>query len=609
MSAATNTPMSSRGSSRASSLAAVQRDLDLIQARNAQRLPDEAPFWKTSGFGGKVNGFLEQNVANIRGMLWLVQAGVAAALLIGCANVASLLLARAIARERELAIRAALGAGRARLMRLLLSESLLLFLGGGLLGLLVAEWGVSSFGALGLSTLPRAFGVQLDVSVFAFTLFCALLTGLGFGALPAWSVSRQDAASALKEAGARGSAGKRTTFLRAALVVGEIALAVMLLSTAGLLVRSFEKLQEQNPGFTPGGVITAQLALPAAKYDVPEKRVAFVDAALSRLRALPGVTAAGLTDVLPFGFGNNSSGSLYSSPDIIVPPGAPSPHVASSACSRPGLFLFKALGLDGSSAAGSSPTPTPPPPNACVSSTACSPTNTGPARTPLGKRINRGSTDKPDYEIIVGVVAPIKFQSLEEDVTKETIYHPFAQQAGNNLILVVKTDGDPTALTSAVREAVHAADPEQPVFDVKTMQQRMDTVAQSRKAPMLLLSLFSGVALLLAVLGVYGVLAFSVAQRTSEFGVRIALGATAGDIAGLVLRQGARLVLTGIVTGLAAYLALSQVVGKLLYGVAATDPATLAIAPVVLALAALAACLLPVRKAVRVNPLEALRAE
>ena len=231
-----------------------------------------------------------------------------------------------------------------------------------------------------------------------------------------------------------------------------------------------------------------------------------------------------------------------------------------------------------------------------------------PGQDPLGKRIDRGG-DAPNFRVVVGVVAPIKFQSLEENVQKETLYFPFAQQGGNNFILVVKTDGDPAALTATVREAVRSADPEQPVFDIKTMQQRMDEVAQSRRAPMILLSLFSGVALLLAVLGVYGVLAFSVAQRTSEFGVRMALGAGPGDIAALVLRQGARLVLIGIGTGLASYLALSQVVGKLLYGIAPTDPATLAIAPVVLALAALAACVLPVRKATRVNPLDALRAE
>jgi len=233
-----------------------------------------------------------------------------------------------------------------------------------------------------------------------------------------------------------------------------------------------------------------------------------------------------------------------------------------------------------------------------------------PGQAPRGKRITRGgSAQKPTIWTIVGVVAPIKFQSLEEDVKKETLYFPYAQSPRINLYLVVKTAGDPAALTAAVREAVRSADPEQPVFDVRTMQQRMDEIAQSRRAPMLLISLFSGVALLLAVLGVYGVLAFSVAQRTTEFGVRLALGATAGDIAALVLRQGSRLVLLGIGAGLAGYLALSSLVGRLLYGIAPTDPATLALAPVVLAAAALLACWLPARKATRVNPMEALRAE
>ena len=584
--------------------ASIQRDLDAIQARNAERLTDSREFYKTSGFGGKVQGFLEQNVANIRGMLWLVQAGVAAALLIGCANVASLLLARAVARERELAIRAALGAGRARLMRLLLIESLLLFLLGGAGGLLVAWWSLDALGSLGLSTLPRAFGVQLDLSVFAFTLGCALLTGLVFGALPAWSAARSDAAAALKEAGTRGSAGRRTTSLRAALVVGEIALAVMLLSTAGLLVRSFGKLQAENPGFAPGGVITARLTLPEAKYDQPAKRIAFADAALARLRALPGVTAAGLTDVLPF-TGNNSSGS-YQMPDLVLPAGAPTPH-GQQRTVDPGYFRTMGMTLLRGRLFTAADTETT---QKVVIIDRVLADRYWPGQDPLGKRISRGGTDdNATMWTIVGVVAPVKVQGLDENVTKETLYYPFTQTTRTNLILVVKTAGDPTALAASVREAVRSADPEQPVFDVRTMQQRMDEVAQSRRAPMLLLALFSGVALLLAVLGVYGVLAFSVAQRTAEFGVRLALGASPADLARLVLRDGARLVAIGIGAGLAGYLALSSIVGTLLYGIAATDPLTLALAPLVLALAALAACLVPVRHAVRVNPLEALRAE
>ena len=587
------------------SAATVQRDLDLIQSRNAERVTSEAAFWKSTGFGGRTIGFLEQNVANIRGMLWLVQAGVAAALLIGCANVASLLLARAVSRERELAIRAALGAGRGRLVRLLLIESLVLFLAGGALGLLVALWGVGALGAVGLSTLPRAFAVTLDPTVFAFTLLCALGTGLVFGALPAWSASRSDAAAALKEAGARGTSGRRTQGLRAALVVVEIAVAVMLLSTAGLLVKSFSRLQQENPGFRPGGVITAKLNLPRAKYGQPEKQVAFHDAAVAALRALPGVREVGITNVLPF-TGNNSQGS-YTSPDIVVPPGAPSPHgqmraVDSGYLRALGLTLLRGRWIADSDTALSQPV---------VVIDRLLADRYWPGQDAIGKRITRGSTEN-NPQVVVGVVAPVKVQNLEENTTKETLYFPYSQYPqfpDVTFILVVKTDGDPAALAASVRNAVRSADPEQPVFDVKTMAQRMDDVAQPRRAPMILLSLFSAVALLLAALGVYGVLAFSVAQRTSEFGIRLALGATPGNIAALVLRQGSVLVVVGVLAGLAGYLALSRIVAQLLYGVAATDPATLAIAPLILALVALAACLLPARRATKVDPMVALRAE
>jgi predicted permease len=389
--------------------------------------------------------------------------------------------------------------------------------------------------------------------------------------------------------------------MRAALVVGEIALAVMLLSTAGLLVRSFERMQHENPGFRPGGVITAQLTLPAAKYNTAA-RLAFTEAVLTRLRGLPGVKGAGLTNVLPFS-GNNSQGS-YTSPDIVVPAGAPLPHgqvraVDASYFQTMGIPLLRGRYFTEADNATAQ--------KVCVIDRVLA-DRYWPNQDPIGKRITRGGGDSSVWTI-VGLVAPIKFQSLEDNLSKETIYFPYAQQPDNIFILVIKTDGDPTMLTSALREAVKAADPEQPVYDIKTMQQRMDDVALSRRAPMLLLSLFSGVALMLAVLGVYGILAFSVAQRTAEFGIRLALGATAGDIARLVLRQGARLVLFGITTGLAGYLALSQLVGKLLYGIAPTDPVALSLAPLALVLTAIVACAWPARRATKVDPMVALRAE
>lgn len=582
--------------------AEITRDLDLIQSRNAERLTDSRDFFKTSGFGGRFNGFLEQNVGNIRAMLWLVQAAVVAALLIGCANVASLLLARAVGRERELAIRSAVGAARGRVMGLLLTESLVLFVAGGALGLLVAWWGLGALGSLGLQNLPRGFDVSLDTTVLGFTLLAALVTGIVFGALPAWSATRGDTASTLKESGNRGGSGRRTQFLRSGLVVTEIALAVMLLATAALLIRSFERMQREDPGFRADGVLTVQLSLPAARYDVPEKRVAFADALLSRVRALPGVTNAGLTSVLPF-TGNNSSGS-YSSPDIVVPPGAPAPHGFQRVVD-PGYF--QTLGIPLLKGRLFEPTDAATSQRVMIIDKLLS-EKYWPGQDPIGKRINRfGSTD--NVFTIVGVVAPIKMQSLEENVTKETLYYPYAQTPGTNMILTVKTPGDPALLTTAVRAAVREVDPDQPVFDIKPLRQRMDEQATSRRAPMTLISIFSLVALLLAAIGVYGVLAFAVAQRTAEFGVRVAMGADRSAIAGLVFRQAARLVGIGVTLGLAGYLAMSGLVGRLLFGVPATDPASLITAPVVIAISAFLACLLPVREATRISPLEALRVE
>ena len=583
-------------------LPGVQQEMDAIQRRNAEQMPGSAEFWKSSGFGGRCRGFLEQNVGEYRQMLWLVQAGVAAALLIGCANVASLLLTRALARERELSIRAALGASRLRLMRLLLTESLLLFLGGGLLGLLVAWWGLNALGALGLSALPRAFGVQLDFTVFGFTLGCALLTGLAFGSLPAWSAAREEVSATLKESGTRGTAGRRTQAVRAALVVGEIALAIILLTTSGLLVRSFDRLQQENPGFVPGGVLTARLSLPAAQYDRPEKILAFADAILARVRALPGVRSAGLIDNLPFS-GSSSSGS-YSSPDLVLPAGAPAPHgkqrhVDPGFFPTLGLTLLRGRLFTAADSAGTQ--------KVTIVDRVLG-ERYWPGQDPLGKRIDCGG-EAPNYRIIVGVVAPIKTANLEEQVQKETLYHPFAQQPVTDFVLTIKTEGDPATLGAAVREAVREVDPEQPVFDLKTMSQRVDEVSQNRRAPMLLFSLFSGVSLLLAVLGVYGVLSFAVARRTTEFGVRVALGATGSDIAKLVLRQGVWFVCLGVAGGLAGYLALSHLIGRMLYGIAPTDPRTLLLAPLLLGATALLACWLPARRATRVDPMVALRSE
>lgn len=378
----------------------------------------------------------------------------------------------------------------------------------------------------------------------------------------------------------------------------------MLLATAGLLIKSFDRLQDVNPGFVRGNVLTAALALPAAKYDTPEKQTAFHDQVLERVRALPGVTSAGFTSTLPFS-GSNSQGS-YQIDGYTTPAGQPQPHGMMRSVSPD---YFKAIGITLLRGRGFTAQDTAQTDGVTVIDRFLA-DRYWPGRDPIGQRLVRGGTaDKPKHWTIVGVVAPVQNSNLETPVTKETVYFPYAQRPQTGLMLVVKTGAAPAGLVAPLRAAVLAVDPDQPVYDVKTMEARLDEAMQGRRSPMILLGLFAGISLLLAALGVYGVLAFAVGQRTPEIGIRLALGASRGDILALILRQGAGLVVLGIMLGFAGYLALSTVIAKLLFGVAATDPATLLIAPVVLALAALAACLLPARRATKVDPMVALRTE
>jgi putative ABC transport system permease protein len=575
------------------------REMKIIQDQVALQIPGLGAFWKSSGFRGQAVGYLENNVAGVKRMLWLVQAAVFTALLIGCSNVAGLLLARAVGRERELAIRTALGASRMRMVRLLLTESVLLFMAGGLLGLVVASWGLEALRLVGLANLPRGFEVSLDPSIFAFTLACALVTGLAFGTIPAWSSSRNNPSASLKEAGARGSAGRRTQRLRAGLVVAEIALAVMLASTTSLLIKSFLAMERVNPGFVPTGVMTAQTALPKGKYDTPAKLAAFHDAVIARLLTTPGVKDAGATDFLPFSSTFNSGS--YTSPDIKVAPGAPEPHALQHSVDPGyleslGLTLLQGRWFDATDTATSRKV-------AVVDRVLVDKYWKG--ENAVGKRIQWNK----EMREIVGVVATVKSASLDEASTKESIYYPLAQVPQATLMFVARTSGDPALLTSAISNAVHSVDSGQPVFDTLALTNRLSLAAQARRTPVMLLSAFGAIAMILAMLGVYGVLAFSVAQRTTEFGVRMALGATTGNIAALVLRSGLALIGTGVVLGLIGYVALNRVVESLLFGTTSLDPLMLAAAPLLLAIVALVACLLPAWGATRIAPAAALRGD
>ncbi len=586
-------------------LAQTQLELDAVHRATRERVPEWRQEYEATGYGSIALGFLEENVRDVRAMLWLLQAGVAAALLIGCANVANLLLARASARQREFAIRSALGAGRMRLIRQLLVESLVLFLLGGTLGVLVAVWSLGAVNTLGVGNLPRGFGVALDGRVFAFTLLSALVTGLAFGALPAFSSTRGNAAEALKAAGTRATAGRRQLWLRGALAAGQIALSLMLLATSGLLVRSFLQVQEESPGFTRDQALTASLSVPASRYSSPEQRAEFVTALVAKLEAIPGVTAAGVTSALPFGASNPQGGYVIEGHD--PGPNRPNPNgmirqVSPGYFPAMGIPLLRGRLLEPSDALGRE--------NVVVVDRFLA-ERYWPGGDPIGKRISRGdgATQGRGSWTIVGVVGTIKHWDLAQEITKETLYFPYAQTPNSSLSLVIRTAGPPPAFIAAVREAVLAVDPDQPVFDLKTMQARLDESLQPRRAPMLLLVVFALVALVLASLGIYGVLAFSVGQRIPEFGVRLALGADRRNILGLVLRQGLLLVVVGLGLGLAGYAALSSFISTQLYGVTAADVPTLLVAPLCLGGVALLACVLPARRATKVNPVVALRAE
>ena len=584
-------------------VAGLSADCATIVAQNIEHYPEFRPFVESSGFTGVASSLLDETVAEVRPMLWLLQAGVIAALLIGCANVANLLLTRAVARERELAIRSALGATRGGIIRQLLTESLLLFAIGGGLGLLVALWGLSGMQALGIANLPRGHSVELNQSVFLFTLGCAGLTGVGFGLLPALQASRPQAGDAFRAAGGRTTAGRRQRVLRNTLVVTEIALSLMLVTTAVLLTRSFWHLQHQSPGFESSSVLTARLFLPEQVYPDATDRVTLSNRVLDDLRNLPGVERAGLTSTIPFGV-DNSQGT-YHIEGLELSEGQASPHGQMRSVS-PGYFETMQIPLqqgrlfnqhDHADAE-----------NVVIIDRVLA-ERYWPGENPVGRRLYRGDPAPENMLTIVGVVAAVKHSGLDDPVRKETVYFPYAQRPLRGMTLTLRTSLPPESLIDDVRASVLRSDANLPIYNVRTMAGRIEESLINRRAPMLLLAMFSGMAVLLAALGIYGVLAFSVGQRTKEIGIRMALGALARNVLMLIVGQGLRLVVYGMLLGTAGYLALSHLLRHLLFEIAPTDPWAIAAAIGVLGTVALLACLLPAQRAARVSPIEALRDE
>lgn len=541
-------------------------------------------------------------VGDIRLMLWIVMLVVGFVLLIACANVANLLLARAAARQKEIAVRTALGAGRWRIIRQLLTESVLLSVVGGAFGLLIGYWGVKALISLNEDRIPRANEISLDWRVLLFTFGVSILTGVLFGIVPAIQTTKTDLHETLKEGG-RSAAAATKHWVRSVLIVAEIALALAVLVGAGLLVKSFMRVQEVNPGFNPQGLLTMSLSLPDFKYSEAPQRANFYKQLINDIRSLPGVQSAGAVSVLPLS-GQGSSGS-FRIEGRDVPRGQSAPHGARWAATPD---YFKTMGIPIIRGRYFEERDTADSKQVVIIDQALA-AKYWPNEDPLGKRmVFEGTRDNPNWREIVGIVGHVKHTDLEGE-SRAQYYIPHQQRAQPGMTVVVRTAGDPNALASVARNAVRNLDRELPVFRVRTMDQFVaDSMAQRRFA-LLLIGIFAGLALLLAAIGLYGVMAYSVTQRTHEMGLRMALGAQASDVLKLVVKQGMLLAGIGLGIGIVGAFFLSRLMKTLLFNVSATDPAIFAAIAAALAAVALIACFFPARRATKVDPMVALRYE
>ena len=581
--------------------ARAQADLDTVTARLSQ---EHASTYR-SGFSASIRSLHEEIVGNLRRALLVLLGAVGLVLLIACANVAHLRLASATSRYREFAIRAALGANRARVVRQFLTESLLLSFLGGAVGLVLAVWVVRALVVLMPKDTPRLEEIKLDYRVVLVTLGTSLLTGIVFGLAPSFQAARTNLNDVLKEAG-RGGDGSRRLRLRNLLVVSEFALSLVLLISAGLMVKSLLRLQEVKPGFDSANLLTMRIALPSTKYDTFNKSHTFFQQLFDQLEARPEVESVGAINLLPFGGGGGDRS--FSIEDQPTPKGQSRPDEQVRFVT-PGYFRAMAIPLLSGRDFTRRDLPDTPP-VAIVNSAFAR--KFWPDGNALGKRISFQNNNPKWYEI-VGVAGNVKHRGLDIQDHPE-LYIPafqplFADGNVPALYLAVRTVSDPLPLAPVMRSEVAALDRDQPIYSLMTMDQRVSDSIAPRRFNMFILGLFAALALILAAIGIYGIMAFSVVQRTHEIGVRIALGASTHDVLKLVLRNGFKLALIGIVVGLLAAFAATRVLSSLLYEVSARDPLIFVIDAVLLALAALLACYIPARRATKVDPLVALRYE
>ena len=574
----------------------------------ARQIIQETRLYSDDGsWGVGVKPLHKEFVDEIRPALLVLLGAVGFVLLIACANVANLLLARAAARRKEVAIRTALGANRWRLIRQLLTESVLLALVGGGLGLSLATWGVKLLVRLNENNIPRAQEIGVDTRVLAFALVISVLTGLLFGLAPALQSSKASLTETLKEGG-RSSGGAERARFRGMLVVSEIALALILLIGAGLLVKSFTRLLDVNPGFRTQNLLTMQIALSRNKYRDNNQIGAFYLQALEKVKALPGVQAAATVSSLPLS-GAISSG-FFGIEGRSVPPGMQGPHtdfrgVSHEYLQMMGVPLRRGRYFTDHDAPGTL--------NVVIIDDTLA-RRYWPDEDPIGKRVsyNNDPNGQPVWREIVGVVGAIKHKGLDADY-RGTLYSPQIQVGGGAIRnLVARAASDPMTLVSAVRAAIQSVDKDQPIYQVRTMDEWVaESVAQKRFST-LLLGLFAAVAMILAAVGLYGVMSYAVTQRTHEIGVRMALGARRRDVVKMVVRQGMLMALGGVAIGLGASFAMAKLISgfsNLLFGVKATDTTIFLVIPLLLIGVAFVACYLPARRATRVEPLIALRGE
>jgi putative ABC transport system permease protein len=592
----------------------ARAEMDAIAARLAQRYPIN------KNVEARITPLLENYVHNVRRALWVLLGAVAFVLLIACANVANLMLARATAREREMAVRVALGASRWRVIRQLLTESLLLAVVGGALGLLLAKWGVKVILTFSANSLPRSSEIGLDTRVLVFTVAISVLTGIVFGLAPALQAIRADVQESLKET-ARSTTGGRHR-LRQFLVVAEVALTLVLLIGAGLLIRSFYRLQQVNPGFIDEHVLSFRVSLPVQKYAHENQWLNFYQQVIEKLRAVPGVKEVGIASRVPMDGNNNANAFRV----VGQPPFPPGQMQSMQVCfvspdyfrtmripllrgryfteqdNRSHLSEEQLRGLDRGDRLSLG--------RKTVIVDEEFARRHWPNQDPVGKQILWGAGGGDDSPLtVIGVVGRVKLDSPQEPIGAVQGYFAFLEYPQPVMSFVVKTTLEPERMIAPAREQVQAVDASQPIFDIKTLTQLRAAAIAPQRFNLLLLGMFAAVALALAVVGIYGVMSYAVTQRTHELGIRMALGAQSHDVLRLVIGQGMKLALIGVALGVGGALALTQLLKTLLFDVSPADPMAFVSIALLLTIVALIACYIPARRATKVDPMSALRHE